>query len=133
MASFVWMLMQEEGSGPGILGGIMGLGLLVVWCAVVLVIIAAMWVTFTKAGEPGWACLVPIYNMVVMCKIAGKPWWWILLMIIPFVNFVIIIMLFIAFAKNFGKGAGFGIGLAFLGFIFFPMLAWGDAKFQRVA
>jgi len=133
MASFVWMLMQEEGSGPGILGGIMGLGFLVVWCAVVLVIIAAMWVTFTKAGEPGWACLVPIYNMVVMCKIAGKPWWWILLMIIPFVNFVIIIMLFIAFAKNFGKGAGFGIGLAFLGFIFFPMLAWGDAKFQRVA
>lgn len=133
MASFIWMLMQEEGSGPGILGGIMGLGFLVVWCAVVLVIVAAMWVTFTKAGEPGWACLVPIYNMVVMCKIAGKPWWWILLMIIPFVNFVIIIMLFIAFAKNFGKGAGFGIGLAFLGFIFFPMLAWGDAKYQPVA
>lgn len=133
MASFVWMLQEGEGSGPGILGGIMGLGFLVVWCAVVLVILAAMWVTFTKAGEPGWACLVPIYNMVVMCKIAGKPWWWILLMIIPFVNFVIIIMLFIAFAKNFGKGAGFGIGLAFLGFIFFPMLAWGDAKYQRVA
>ncbi len=132
MASFVWMLMQE-GEGVGVAGGIMGLGFLVVWCAIFLVILASMWITFTKAGEPGWACLVPIYNLVVLCRMAGKPGRWVLLMLIPFVNFVIIIIVFIALAKNFGKGTGFGIGLAFLGFIFFPMLAWGDAKFQRVA
>jgi len=132
MASFVWMLMQE-GEGVGVAGGMMGLGFLVVWCALILAVVASMWVVFTKAGEPGWACLVPIYNAVVMCRIAGKPWWWILLMMIPLVNFVVIIILFIAFAKNFGKGTGFALGLVFLGFIFFPMLAWGDAKFQRVA
>jgi hypothetical protein len=130
MASFVMLLQEEGGSGAGILGGIMGLGFLVVWCAIVLVILASMWITFTKAGEPGWACLIPIYNLVVLCRMAGKPWWWILLMLIPFVNIVVMIIVFIALAKNFGKGAGFGIGLAFLGFIFFPMLAWGDAKFQ---
>ena len=132
MASFVWMLMQE-GETVGAVGGAMGLVFLVVWCGLALVVLASMWITFTKAGEPGWACLVPIYNAVVLCRMAGKPWWWILLMLIPLVNFVVAIILFIALAKNFGKGTGFGLGLVFLGFIFFPMLAWGDAKYQRVA
>jgi len=132
MASFVWMALQNSG-GSGAVGGIMGVGFMVVVCAIALVIIASIWITFTKAGQPGWACLIPIYNMVVLCRIAGKPWWWILLMIIPLVNFVIIIMLYIALAKNFGKGTGFGLGLVFLGFIFFPMLAWGDATYQPAA
>lgn len=131
MASFVWML--QEGETVGAVGGAMGLAFLVVVCGLSLVLLASMWITFTKAGEPGWACLIPIYNAVVLCRMAGKPWWWILLMLIPFVNFVVAIMLFIALAKNFGKGTGFGLGLVFLGFIFFPMLAWGDAKYQRVA
>lgn len=130
MASFMWMM--QEGEAVGAAGGAMGLAFLVVWCGLVLVILASMWITFTKAGEPGWASLVPIYNLIVLCRMAGKPGWWVLLMLIPFVNFVIAIILFIALAKNFGKSAGFGIGLVFLGFIFFPVLAWGDAKYQPV-
>ena len=100
--------------------------------AVWVFIIASLWKVFTKAGQPGWACLIPIYNIYIMCKIAGKPGWWLLLMLIPFVNFIIAIMLCIAIAEKFGKGTGFGIGLALLGIIFFPILAFGDARYQGV-
>ena len=43
-----------------------------------VLIIAAMWKVFTKAGHPGWACLIPIYNIYILCKIAGRPGWWLL-------------------------------------------------------
>ena len=97
--------------------------------AFIIVMIAAIWKVFTKAGEPGWASLIPIYNAIVILKISGKPLWWIILMIIPFVNFIIALLASIGLAKNFGNGGGFGVGLFLLGFIFFPILAFGDAKF----
>jgi hypothetical protein len=86
----------------------------------VFVSIASMWKTYTKAGEQGCACLVPIYNIVVLLRMAGKSWWWLLLLLIPLVNFVIMIIVNIDLAKNFGKGTGFGFGLAFLGFHLLP-------------
>ena len=98
-----------------------------------VVLIASLWKVFTKAGEPGWAAIIPIYNFIVMLKIAGKPLWWIVLFLIPFVNFIAMILVSIAIAKNFGKGAGFGLGLAFLGFIFFPILGFGSAQYNRQA
>jgi hypothetical protein len=88
------------------------------------------WKVFTKAGYPGWASIVPIYNMYILCKVAGKPGWWIILMFIPFVNIIIFLLLCIAIAERFGKGAGFGVGLFFLGIIFFPILGFGDARYQ---
>lgn len=102
----------------------------IVWLAVVVFEIAAWWTVFTKAGKPGWAAIVPIYNVIVVLEIAGKPLWWILLCLIPVVNIVVIVMTYIAFARNFGKGVGFGWGLAFLGIIFMPILAWGDAVYR---
>jgi Family of unknown function (DUF5684) len=107
----------------------MGMGGILFMLVFVVLMIASLWKVFTKAGEPGWASIIPIYNTIVMLKIAGKPWWWLILMMIPFVNFVILILVFIALAKNFGKGVGFAIGLILLSFIFFPMLAFGDAKY----
>ncbi len=101
--------------------------------ALVVLIIASFWVVFTKAGQPGWASIIPIYNMIVMLQIAGKPTWWFLLMLLPLVNIVIAIMVVMAIAKNFGKSDGFGIGLLLLPMIFYPMLAWGDARYNRVA
>jgi Family of unknown function (DUF5684) len=112
-------------SGAGLFSGVFSIVLL----AIMVVVIASMWKVFTKAGEPGWAAIVPIYNAVVLLKIAGKPVWWLLLLLIPFVNFVVIFMVYISLAKNFGKGAGFGIGLVLLGIIFFPILAFGDARY----
>jgi uncharacterized protein DUF5684 len=100
------------------------------WSAFVILMIAAWWKIFSKAGQPGWAAIIPIYNWIVWCKIVGRPWWWILLMLIPFVNFIIWIILIIDLAKSFGKGAGFGIGLLLLPIIFFPILGFGSAQYQ---
>jgi hypothetical protein len=109
-----------------------GPSIVVILCAVVIaiVIIAALWKVFEKAGEPGWAAIVPIYNLIVLLKIAGRPAWWIILMLIPFVNFIVSILVSIDIAKRFGKGAGFGIGLALFGFIFYPILGFGDARYN---
>jgi hypothetical protein len=97
---------------------------------IALLVIAAMWKVFTKAGRPGWASIIPIYNMYVWCKIVGRPGWWVILMLIPFVNIVIGIIVCIDLAKSFGKGAGFGIGIALLGIIFLPILGFGSAQYQ---
>ena len=97
--------------------------------AIVLSIVG-MWKTFEKAGQPGWAAIIPFYNLYIALVIAGKPIWWMaLLILVPVVNLVMAILLGIAFAQKFGKGTGFGVGLALLSFIFFPMLGFGDAKY----
>ena len=95
--------------------------------------IASLWKIFTKAGQPGWASIIPIYNVIVLLKIAGKPLWYIILLIIPLVNIVVGILVLIELAKNFGKGVGFAIGLILLPIIFYPILAFGDAKYAPSA
>jgi hypothetical protein len=107
----------------------MGALFLLIQLAIIIVIVAGVWKVFTKAGEPGWACLIPFYNIIVMLKIAGKPIWWILLFFIPLVNIVIGFLVPISLARNFGKGVGFGVGLALLGFIFYPILGFSDAEY----
>lgn len=102
----------------------------IIWLAVAIVAIAGVWKTFVKAGKPGWASIIPIYNLIVMLEIAGKPIWWIILLLIPLVNLIFGIIVYIDLAKNFGKGLGFALGLIFLSFIFFPILGFGDAKYQ---
>ena len=110
--------------------GSVGIVTMLIGLAIALLIVASMWKIFVKAGEPGWAAIIPIYNFLVLLKIAGKPMWWIILLFIPLVNFVILAIVCIALAKNFGKGAGFGLGLLFLGIIFYPILGFGDARYQ---
>lgn len=68
-----------------------------------------------------------------MTQIAQKPGWWIILFFIPLVNLIAAILLFVAIAEKFGKGAGFGVGMAFLGFIFIPILGFGDAQYNANA
>jgi hypothetical protein len=94
-----------------------------------LIVVASMWKVFTKAGKPGWAAIVPIYNLVVLLEIAGKPLWYIALFFVPLVSIVAVFLIYIGLAKSFGKGAGFGVGLVFLSPIFFPILAFGDAQY----
>ncbi|MFB6141644.1 MAG: DUF5684 domain-containing protein [Halosimplex sp.] len=120
------LVLQSNGSG----GALAALGLLfiIVPLIVGLVVVAGMWKTFSKAGQPGWAAIVPIYNVyVLVAKIADRDIVWVLLSI--FIPFAIIIPL-IDVAEAFGKGTGYGLGLAFLGFIFFPMLGFGDAQYR---
>jgi hypothetical protein len=100
-----------------------------VYLAIFILYFAAMWKVYAKAGEPGWAAIIPIYNMIVLLKIVGRPWWWILLMLIPIVGIVIAILVIVELAAVFGKGAGFAIGIIFLGIIFIPILGFGSATY----
>jgi hypothetical protein len=95
--------------------------------AIAVLYIASLWVIFTKAGKPGWACLIPFYNIIVLLEIVGKPWWWLFLVII--LPFIFGIWMLNLLSIRFGKGVGFTLGLIFLGFIFFPILAFSDAKY----
>ena len=101
----------------------------IVTLAWVVIQVVSMWRIFEKAGRPGWAAIVPIYNVIVLIQVAGKPGWWCLLMLIPLVNVIVWIIVSIQLAENFGHSALFGIGLLLLGFIFYPILAFGDARY----
>ena len=107
------------------------LTLWIIICIVIAVIgIAGMWKTFQKAGRPGWASIVPIYNSYIMLKIGGKPGWWLLLFLIPLVNLIFAIWALNMISKSFGKDEGFTIGLLLLGIVFWPILGFGDAVYQ---
>jgi len=84
---------------------------------------------FAKAGQPGWAAIVPIYNAVVLLQITGRPLWWIILFMIPLANIIVGILVAVDLAKSFGQSTGFALGLVFLGFIFFPILGFGSARY----
>ena len=109
------------------------LAIMFVYLLIIVAMVAGMWMTFAKAGKPGWAAIIPFYNMFVLTEVARKEILWFVLLLVPCVNFVALIMISLDVAKNFGKGAGFGLGLAFLPFIFFPLLGFGSARYQGVA
>ena len=110
----------------------MGGGLMLVWLAVTILLIVSLWKIFTKAGQPGWASIIPIYNVIVLLQIAGKPVWWIILLLIPLVNLIVGIITIVALAGKFGKGVGYAIGMIILPVIFYPILAFGSARYQAV-
>lgn len=102
----------------------------VVSLLVAVVSIIAMWKIFTKAGKPGWASIIPVYNIIVLFQVCGMNPLMILLMLIPVANVIVAIMMNIKLANKFGKGGGFAAGLIFLNFIFMLILAFGDAEYQ---
>ncbi len=94
------------------------------------VYIAATWKIFAKAGEPGWAALVPFYNLYVLFKITwgqGSRFW---LLLIPVYNIVLLIQTYIKLAAVFGKGGGFAAGLIFLSPVFMLILAFGNCRYS---
>lgn len=102
----------------------------VFFCLIVLVIVyAGLWKTFVKAGKPGWAAIIPIYNLIVLIEIVGKPTIWILWLLIPCVNIVFSVWLMNLLSKSFGKTEGFTVGLIILPIVFYPILGFGDAKY----
>ncbi len=101
--------------------------------AIALVLIIAQWKIYQKAGKPGWASIIPIYSTIVLLEIVGKPWWWILLMLIPFVNIILVIWVINLLSKSFGKGVGFTIGLILLSIVFYPILGFGSAQYKGPA
>jgi hypothetical protein len=123
-------VLAQQGGGDAAAAAGGALIVLFIQLVVIEALYALMWwKMFEKAGKPGWASLIPIYNAIVLLEIAGKPIWWIVLLLIPCVGFVVAILLCIEIAKSFGKGTGFAIGLILLGIVFFPILGFGDAKY----
>jgi hypothetical protein len=102
---------------PGIIGGLIGY----------LIGAFALYGVFKKAGEPAWQAFIPIWNTIVVLKIAGKPVWWIVLFLIPIVNIVFLVLTYHALSTSFGHGAGFTVGLVFLSVIFLYILGY-DSK-----
>jgi hypothetical protein len=103
---------------------------LFVTLALTVVVFAGFWKTFEKAGEPGWAGLIPIYNLYVLVRISGNAWWWVILFFIPLLNLLATLKISIDVAGKFNKGILFGLGLTFLSFIFYPLLGFGGYQYQ---
>lgn len=116
MTSIPALLLQSDAENTAIAGGLLAFGgvMMLVCLAIAVVFLIGMWKVFEKAGQPGWACIVPFYNMYILLKIAGRPGWWLILMLIPLVNIAIFLLVAIDIAKAFGQGAGFGVVLLFL-------------------
>ncbi len=93
--------------------------------------IIASWMIYEKAGRYGWAALVPIHKDIRMLEIAGKPGWWVFLYLVPILNIVIFVSMLIGLSKRFGHGIGFAMGLLFLPFVFFPILAFDKSVYSE--
>lgn len=102
---------------------------MILFIVLVVPVVLGMWKIFTKAGKPGWAAIVPIYNLIILAEIVGKPVWWAILMLVPCVGVVMNFLLCIELAKRFGKDSGFGILLALFAPIMFPILGFGQAQY----
>jgi hypothetical protein len=103
---------------------------LFVTLALTVLIFAGFWKTFEKAGKPGWAGLIPIYNLYVLVKISGNAWWWFVLFFVPLINFFATLKISIDLAGKFNRGILFGLGLTLVSFIFYPLLGFGDYQYQ---
>ncbi|WPP51079.1 DUF5684 domain-containing protein [Catalinimonas niigatensis] len=108
----------------------MGVGIMIIYFALIILILVSMWKIFTKAGKVGWASIIPIYNIIILLEIIGKPAWWIILYFIPGVNLVFAVWSTNLLSKGFGNSEGFTIGMLFLPFVFYPVLAFGSASYH---
>ena len=118
----------------GIFGSVFGVILIsafiaIIYIGIIVFYAICMWKIFVKAGRPGWAALIPFYNLFVEIEIVGLPWWLFLLAFVPGANAVVAILILINLANVFGKSAGFAVGLIFLSFVFIPILAFDDSKY----
>lgn len=102
----------------------------IVWLALIVTWFGGMWKSFAKAGRPGWAALIPFVNTYYILKIGDNPSWHFLLLFVPLLNFFIALGMHIDFAKAYGKGILWGLGLFFLPFVFFPLLGFGGYTYQ---
>ena len=116
------------------IAGVFSGGFLLFALALAVVVIIGWWKMFEKAGEPGWAAIIPIFNIIVLLKIAGRPLWWVILYFIPIANIVAAIVVSIDIAKAFGQSAVFGFFLNFLfGGIGYLILGFGNYQYRRPA
>ena len=117
------LILQDGGGALAAFGLLFTLLPLIVFA----ITVAGMWKIFTKAGEPGWAAIVPIYNIWVLTKIGDSGVLWFALSVLFGLP---VIKIYIDVLDKFGKGIGYALGMFFLPFVFFPLLGFGDAQFR---
>ncbi|WP_205771936.1 DUF5684 domain-containing protein [Mucilaginibacter terrenus] len=118
----------DSGSGGAIfavMAAIFSIPMLIIW----IISIVGMWKMYEKAGKPGWAAIIPIYNIIVLLEIIGKPLWWFLLLLVPCVNIIFAVWMINLLSKSFGQSEGFTIGLLLLPFVFYPLLGFGNYRY----
>ncbi len=124
--------MEQESAE--IIGALFGGVFSLIYLAIIILVVAAQWKIFEKAGKPGWAAIIPIYNTIVLLEIINRPIWWIVLFLIPLVNLIFLLVFLVIsgldLAKYFGKDTGFAVGLILLPVVFYPILGFGDAQYQ---
>ena len=103
------------------------------YIAAIVAFVAGLWMVFTKAGEDGWKSIIPIWNVLILLKIVGREWWWIILMLIPIVGFIVWIIVALDLAKSYGRGTGFGIGLFIFPYIWTIILGFGSDTYRGPA
>ncbi len=125
-------LLQQPSDGDQLLGMIFGTIFFIIWLLLIILVLVGFWKMFEKADRPGWASLIPIYNVYVILDIVGRPWWWLILLLVPFVNIIVWLLVCIDVAKSFGKDTLiWGVLLLFLlNGIGFVILGFSDAKYQ---
>ncbi|MDP9351702.1 MAG: DUF5684 domain-containing protein [Chloroflexota bacterium] len=106
---------------------------LILLVILILIDAVALWGIFTKAGRPRWPALIPIYNFFVLLRVVGRPWWWMILLIIPLVSIIPSIIMFHDLSKSFGRSGWFTVGLIFLNPIFMLILAFGGSQYRGPA
>ncbi len=104
-----------------------GVAFWIICMAIVVVQIVAMWKLFKKAGRPGWASIIPVYNYIVLIQVAEAPMWYLALVFL--VAPVGLLMTYIKVAEKFGKSAGFGVLIWFFPFVGLPILAFGKSQY----
>lgn len=137
-SSIASLLAQVSDNDAALAGGILALlgAFMFVFALVGLVVVIGMWKTFSKAGQPGWAAIIPIYNLVVLFRVAGQSGWLALTFLLNFIPVIgglawlgIVIWNHVNVSKRFGHGVGFALGLVFLAPIFWLILGFGSSKY----
>lgn len=137
-SSIASLLAQASDNDAAVAAGIMAFfaAFAMVFLVIGVVVLVAMWKVFAKAGQPGWAVLIPIYNLIVFLRIAGLPWYWVftpLVIIIPILGLIAYLAWAVwvhhRISTRFGQGIGFTLGLLFLGPIFWLILGFGSSKY----
>ncbi|TSD16152.1 signal peptidase I [Haloglomus irregulare] len=105
--------------------------LLLVSLLLTVIQIAGAWAVFEKADHAGWKAIIPVYNLYVMLQIGENAWWWLVLLLVPVVNIYAVYKIHAGVARSFGRGIGFGLGLAFIGIVFFPLLGFGGYQYRQ--
>lgn len=99
---------------------------------IILLLAVSLWKIFEKAGQNGWAALIPFYNIFIFLRIIQKPWWWFILFFIPYLGFIWILWGWIRMAKRFGKSSLYGVAIVCLSVVFIPLLAFGKQEYKAI-